>query len=142
VKYENLHFYVNLEYTGKFIYETFFFIQDVPYFYHDFNDIQQMPPPVLDAFGRVVSDSPPDDSPARCGIAMALEELSPFLPESEIQPIFDFYVEKGLGDRSEDVRKKMIIAAVAAINDHGKVGCDTCLNCQCMQMICVYFNFN
>ena len=81
----------------------------------------QLPPPVLDAFGRVVSESPPDDSPARCGIAMALEELSPYLPENEIQPIFAFFVEKGLGDRDEDVRKKMIVAAVAAINDHGKV---------------------
>jgi len=83
--------------------------------------IYQLPPPLLDSFGRVISEAPPDDSPARCGIATALAQLSPYFPEDQVEPMFAFFVEKGLGDRSEDVRKCMLIAAVAAITDHGKV---------------------
>ena len=76
---------------------------------------------MLDSFGRIISEAPPDDSQARCGIAVALAQLSPYFPENKVQPIFAFFVEKGLGDRNEDVRKCMLAAAVAAITDHGKV---------------------
>ena len=76
----------------------------------------------MDKFGRVVSESPPDEFPARSGIAMALCKMSPHLPEDQIPVLFEFFVQKALGDRSEEVRKHMLVAAVAAVDDHGKVG--------------------
>ena len=82
----------------------------------------QLPPPVLDSFGRVVSEAPPDEWAARAGVAEAIGKLSPCLQESDqIESLFQFMVEKGLGDRNELVRKHMLQAAVLAINEHGKV---------------------
>ena len=81
----------------------------------------QLPPPVLDDFGRVISDLQLDHWPARCGIAMALEKISPILPEDQLLPLFHFFVQKGLRDRSAEVRSHMRTAALAAINVHGKV---------------------
>ena len=81
----------------------------------------QQPPPVLDAFGRVISEGPPDDWPARAGIAMAIEQLAAHLDKEQITPVFKFFVDKSLGDRNETVRKHMLNAAVAAVNQHGKV---------------------
>uniref|UniRef100_A0AAR2JMK3 TOG domain-containing protein n=1 Tax=Pygocentrus nattereri TaxID=42514 RepID=A0AAR2JMK3_PYGNA len=43
------------------------------------------PPPVLDALGRVISEAPPDQWEARCGIALALNKLSQCLDESQVQ---------------------------------------------------------
>uniref|UniRef100_A0A8D3CW43 GCN1 activator of EIF2AK4 n=1 Tax=Scophthalmus maximus TaxID=52904 RepID=A0A8D3CW43_SCOMX len=43
------------------------------------------PPPVLDALGRVISEAPPDQWEARCGIALALNKLSQYLDESQVQ---------------------------------------------------------
>uniref|UniRef100_A0A8U8BXP6 Uncharacterized protein n=1 Tax=Geospiza parvula TaxID=87175 RepID=A0A8U8BXP6_GEOPR len=43
------------------------------------------PPPVLDALGRVISESPPDQWEARCGIALALNKLSEHLDSSQVQ---------------------------------------------------------
>uniref|UniRef100_A0A8V5HHI1 Uncharacterized protein n=1 Tax=Melopsittacus undulatus TaxID=13146 RepID=A0A8V5HHI1_MELUD len=43
------------------------------------------PPPVLDALGRVISESPPDQWEARCGIALALNKLSQHLDSSQVQ---------------------------------------------------------
>lgn len=68
-----------------------------------------------------MSEGPPDQWAARCGLALALQKLSPLLPEKEIETIFEFFVKKALGDRSEQVRKHMLDAAVAVVNDHGKV---------------------
>ena len=75
----------------------------------------------MDKFGRVVSESPPDEFPARCGIAMAVCKMSPHIREEQISQLFEFFVQKSLGDRNEDVRKHMLTAAVSAVNDHGKV---------------------
>ncbi len=80
-----------------------------------------MPPPVLDTFGRVVCEGPPDEWPARSGIAMAICKMSQYIPEEEVETLFEFFVQKSLGDRHEEVRKHMLNAAVAAVNDHGKV---------------------
>ena len=80
-----------------------------------------MPPPVLDNFGRVISEPPVDKSEARSGIAHALSKISTLIPEENIVPLFDFFVQKALSDRDEEVRKNMLKAAVAAVNDHGKV---------------------
>lgn len=80
-----------------------------------------MPPPVLDNFGRLVSEQPPDLWPARSGIAMAICKMAPHLPQEEIETLFSFLVPKALGDRNTEVRTLMREAALATINDHGKV---------------------
>ena len=69
-----------------------------------------------------MSEAPPDEWPARAGIAVAIGKLSPYFEESLIGGLFQFFVEKALGDRNETVRKHMLHAAVTAVNEHGKVG--------------------
>ena len=100
---------------------------------------------MVDRLGRAVSDMSLDQSDARCGIAMALGELSLRLPEDKVKMIsslqgksclhtfttsfacfqipqlFVFFVPTGLGDRNPEVRKHMLNSALKAINDHGKV---------------------
>ncbi|XP_053135159.1 eIF-2-alpha kinase activator GCN1 [Hemicordylus capensis] len=78
------------------------------------------PPPVLDALGRVISESPPDQWEARCGIALALNKLSQHLDSSEVKPLFQFFVPDALNDRNPEVRKCMLDAALSALNTHGK----------------------
>ncbi|XP_006019968.1 eIF-2-alpha kinase activator GCN1 [Alligator sinensis] len=78
------------------------------------------PPPVLDALGRVISESPPDQWEARCGIALALNKLSQHLDSSQVKPLFQFFVPDALNDRSPDVRKCMLDAALSTLNTHGK----------------------
>ncbi|XP_060926868.1 stalled ribosome sensor GCN1 [Limanda limanda] len=78
------------------------------------------PPPVLDALGRVISESPPDQWEARCGIAVSLNKLSQYLGESQVTPLFLFFVPDALNDRHPDVRRCMLDAALAALNTHGK----------------------
>ncbi|XP_077995202.1 stalled ribosome sensor GCN1-like [Glandiceps talaboti] len=77
-------------------------------------------PPVLDTLGRVVAESPPDQFYARCGIALATKKMSPYLTQDQITPLFSFFVPMALGDRSEEVRRKMLDASLTAINCHGK----------------------
>ncbi|XP_036209317.1 eIF-2-alpha kinase activator GCN1 isoform X3 [Myotis myotis] len=79
------------------------------------------PPPVLDALGRVISESPPDQWEARCGLALALNKLSQCLDSSQVKPLFQFFVPDALNDRNPDVRKCMLDAALATLNTHGKV---------------------
>ncbi|KAJ8263285.1 hypothetical protein COCON_G00157420 [Conger conger] len=78
------------------------------------------PPPVLDALGRVISESPPDQWEARCGIALALNKLSQYLDESEVTPLFLFFVPDALNDRHAEVRRCMLDAALSGLNTHGK----------------------
>uniref|UniRef100_A0A8U8C1C8 Uncharacterized protein n=1 Tax=Geospiza parvula TaxID=87175 RepID=A0A8U8C1C8_GEOPR len=78
------------------------------------------PPPVLDALGRVISESPPDQWEARCGIALALNKLSEHLDSSQVKPLFQFFVPDALNDRSPEVRKCMLDAALSTLNTHGK----------------------
>ncbi|XP_043572024.1 eIF-2-alpha kinase activator GCN1 [Chiloscyllium plagiosum] len=78
------------------------------------------PPPVLDALGRVISESPPDQWEARCGIALALNNLSQYLDGSQIKLLFQFFVPEALNDRHPEVRKCMLDAALSALNTHGK----------------------
>ncbi|WAR01242.1 GCN1-like protein [Mya arenaria] len=80
----------------------------------------EMPPPILDEFGRVVSEQMQDEWQPRTGVAMALGHLAPILPPDQLLSLFNFYVPKGLGDRSSEVRSQMRQAALAAINVHGK----------------------
>ncbi|KAK7475223.1 hypothetical protein BaRGS_00033527, partial [Batillaria attramentaria] len=79
-----------------------------------------MAPPKLDPLGRKVEEQPPDQWPARSGVALALAHLAPLLPQDQIQPLFDFFVPTALGDRSPEVRSNMRDAALATINSHGK----------------------
>uniref|UniRef100_A0A8C9FXS7 GCN1 activator of EIF2AK4 n=1 Tax=Pavo cristatus TaxID=9049 RepID=A0A8C9FXS7_PAVCR len=78
------------------------------------------PPPVLDALGRVISESPPDQWEARCGIALALNKLSEHLDSSQVKPLFEFFVPDALNDRNPEVRKCMLDAALSTLNTHGK----------------------
>ncbi|XP_034546988.1 eIF-2-alpha kinase activator GCN1 [Notolabrus celidotus] len=78
------------------------------------------PPPVLDALGRVISESPPDQWEARCGIALALNKLSQYLDESQVTPLFLFFVPDALNDRHTEVRRCMLDAALSSLNTHGK----------------------
>ncbi|XP_068094819.1 stalled ribosome sensor GCN1 [Hyperolius riggenbachi] len=78
------------------------------------------PPPVLDALGRVISESPPDQFEARCGVALALNQLAQYLESSQVKPLFLFFVPDALNDRHPDVRKCMLDAALSALNTHGK----------------------
>uniref|UniRef100_A0A665VTG2 GCN1 activator of EIF2AK4 n=1 Tax=Echeneis naucrates TaxID=173247 RepID=A0A665VTG2_ECHNA len=78
------------------------------------------PPPVLDALGRVISEAPPDQWEARCGIGLALNKLSQYLDESQVTPLFLFFVPDALNDRHADVRRCMLDAALSALNTHGK----------------------
>lgn len=80
-----------------------------------------MPPPILDSFGRLVEDQPLDQWEARSGVALALEKISPLLPSEQINEVFSFFVPKSLGDRHVEVRTHMRLAALAAVNEHGKV---------------------
>jgi len=87
----------------------------------DLYDVKlKVPPAVVDSLGRVVPCDSLDPSDARCGIALALGELSPKLSEEEVPPLFVFFVPTGLGDHNLDVRKHMLNAALKAVNDHGK----------------------
>ncbi|XP_012704734.2 eIF-2-alpha kinase activator GCN1 isoform X1 [Fundulus heteroclitus] len=78
------------------------------------------PPPVLDALGRVISESPPDQWEARCGIALALNQMSQYLDEAQVTPLFLFFVPDALNDRHTEVRRCMLDAALSALNSHGK----------------------
>nr|XP_033809981.1 eIF-2-alpha kinase activator GCN1 isoform X2 [Geotrypetes seraphini] len=78
------------------------------------------PPPVLDALGRVISEPPPDQWESRCGIALALNKLAPYLDEFQVKPLFQFFVPDALNDRHPEVRKFMLDAALSALNTHGK----------------------
>ncbi|XP_069022317.1 stalled ribosome sensor GCN1 [Embiotoca jacksoni] len=78
------------------------------------------PPPVLDGLGRVISESPPDQWEARCGIALALNKLSQYLEESQVTPLFLFFVPDALNDRHTEVRRCMLDGALSALNTHGK----------------------
>ncbi|XP_061622693.1 stalled ribosome sensor GCN1 isoform X2 [Phyllopteryx taeniolatus] len=77
-------------------------------------------PPVLDTLGRVISESPPDQGEARCGIALALNKMSQYLDKSQVTPLFLFFVPDALNDRHTEVRRCMLDAALSALNTHGK----------------------
>ena len=81
----------------------------------------QVPPPKLDSLGRQVSQKAPDQWPARCGVGVAVRELVPHLQSEQISTLFKFFVDRGLKDRNEEVRKEMLAAALTAVNTHGKV---------------------
>lgn len=52
---------------------------------------------------------------------MALNKLSQYLEESQVTPLFLFFVPDALNDRHAEVRRCMLDAALSALNTHGKV---------------------
>ena len=87
-------------------------------------DKLEMTPPVLDSFGRVIQ-SQIDHWEPRSGVAFALEKIAPYYGQSNsvtktVTRVATFFVQQGLSDRSEIVRKNMLDAAVVTVNLHGK----------------------
>jgi len=76
-------------------------------------------PPRLDAFGRIV-EQPVDTWEPRSGVALALTHIAPLLSPKSVSHLISFFVSMGLGDRSTEVRKNMLAAALAAVDLHGK----------------------
>jgi hypothetical protein len=77
-------------------------------------------PPRLDSFGRVI-EQPVDTWEPRSGVALALAQIAPLLSPKSVSHLISFFVSVGLGDRSPEVRKNMLAAALAAVDLHGKV---------------------
>lgn len=57
----------------------------------------------------------------RSGVALALAQIAPLLSPKSVSHLISFFVSMGLGDRSPEVRKNMLAAALAAVDLHGKV---------------------
>jgi hypothetical protein len=54
-------------------------------------------------------------------VALALAQIAPLLTPKAVSHLITFFVSVGLGDRSPEVRKNMLAAALAAVDLHGKV---------------------
>ena len=78
-----------------------------------------MIPAKVDSFGRIEEEAIDVWEPRR-GVALALKELAPHLSHGQVSNLAQFYVSNGLGDRSEEVRKNMLSAALASVDLHGK----------------------
>lgn len=62
-----------------------------------------------------------DSSVVRMSVANTFQQLAVSLQEQQIVPFFDFLVsEEALGDRSSDVRREMLDAGMAVIDQHGQ----------------------
>lgn len=83
-------------------------------------------PPKMNDFGRVV-EQPVDISGPRRGVALALAQLAPLLCSETINPLIQFFVSTGLGDRNPAVRQEMLTAALAAVDLHGKTNISSLL---------------
>eukprot|EP00090_Calanus_glacialis_P034085 TRINITY_DN5691_c0_g1_i1.p1 TRINITY_DN5691_c0_g1~~TRINITY_DN5691_c0_g1_i1.p1 ORF type:complete len:2002 (-),score=813.41 TRINITY_DN5691_c0_g1_i1:71-5326(-) len=84
-----------------------------------YEDKLEMLPPVMDSLGRIEVQAVDHWEP-RSGIALALAKIQPFYDEFMVTQAVSFFVPAGLGDRNETVRKHMLSAAVATIDNHGK----------------------
>lgn len=80
-----------------------------------------MVPAKLDNLGRVI-EKPIDTWEPRSGVALALTQLAPLLTPPLVSKLAQFFVSTGLGDKSAEVRKNMLTAALATVDLHGKVG--------------------
>lgn len=74
---------------------------------------------IVDNLGRVVVPSVDHWEP-RSGIAVALSKISPFFDQAMVKKVASFFVQEGLGDRHDNVRKNMLDAAVLTVDLHGK----------------------
>ncbi|KAK3887663.1 hypothetical protein Pcinc_008247 [Petrolisthes cinctipes] len=78
-----------------------------------------MTPAVRDQYDRIVSKAV-DLWEGRAGVAMALQQLAPLFTEKNVVTLSNFFVPEALGDRKLEVRTKMLEAAMAVVNSHGK----------------------
>lgn len=78
--------------------------------------------PQYDRFGLIIEKTLNWQDPwqARGAIALTFHNLAPIFSTDTLVPYFEFLIGKeGLGDRNEDVRRKMLDAAAAIIDMHG-----------------------
>ena len=68
-----------------------------------FSLIFKRPPPILDEFGRVIAEAPPDEFQPRVGIAYALKEISPDLSSDDVESLFSLYVPTAFCDPHPEV---------------------------------------
>lgn len=80
----------------------------------------QMTPAVRDQYDRIVSAAV-DLWEGRAGVAMALHQLAPLFTSDIVVVLANFFVPDALGDRNAEVRNRMLEAAMAVVNSHGKV---------------------
>lgn len=79
--------------------------------------------PEYDRFGMVIESTKNRQDPwqTRAAVAVALRHQAPHLQGSDVPLFFEFAIDgQALGDRSEEVRPKMLEAANAIIDLHGK----------------------
>ena len=77
--------------------------------------------PQLDEFGMPKKMDLSDPWEARHGFAYAFKELASCLNKQQLEPFFDFLIERGpLGDQNATVRQEMLDAANRTIELHGK----------------------
>lgn len=84
-----------------------------------FKEKSEMTPAVRDQYDRIVVDAV-DLWEGRAGVAMALKQIAPLLQADTVVTLANFFVPDALGDRSVEVRNKMLEAAMAVVNSHGK----------------------
>ena len=84
-----------------------------------YDDKLETTPPLMDGLGRVIQESIDHWEP-REGLAIALQNLASSLEEEQVEKATNFLVKEGLIDRKDSVRKKMLNAAMAIVDIHGK----------------------
>ncbi|ROT65240.1 Translational activator GCN1 [Penaeus vannamei] len=80
---------------------------------------KEMTPAVRDQYDRIVKEAI-DLWEGRAGVAMALTQLAPLFSRETVVTLANFFVPGALGDRNSEVRNKMLAAAMAVVNCHGK----------------------
>lgn len=78
-----------------------------------------MTPPKMDSLGRV-TEAPIDTWEPRSGVALAFQQLAPFLEPATVSKLVSFFVATGLADRNAEVRRNMLAAALTMVDLHGK----------------------
>ena len=62
----------------------------------------------------------PDPWPTRVAIALVFEQLAPIFPDTQVEAFFVFLIkDEALGDRSAEVRRNMLNAGTAIVDQHG-----------------------
>ncbi|XP_068244259.1 stalled ribosome sensor GCN1 [Palaemon carinicauda] len=84
-----------------------------------FNSKLEMTPAVRDQYDRIVSEAI-DLWEGREGVALAIKQIAPSLDAETAVTLANFFVPDALGDRNPEVRNKMLDAAMAVVNSHGK----------------------
>ncbi|KDQ20094.1 hypothetical protein BOTBODRAFT_101949 [Botryobasidium botryosum FD-172 SS1] len=79
--------------------------------------------PEFDEYGMVIEQSLDRTDPwqTRVAIARTFESITNSFTDAELVPFFDFLISKeALGDRNADVRRAMLSAGAAVVDQHGK----------------------